>query len=125
MRQLICGVAIGIGSGLLIAAAVILAGDKRDVHRARSNRRRTISRSRATAARSPVRRDYFRIRHTGSCWLLRGHGRFECTLEFATWEQAINQARFRLETLGRYERDLSYNSSLGVSEQAAFPELLS
>ncbi len=61
--------------------------------------------------RAAVRQDYFRIRRVigGSgkgSWLLLGFGRYECALSFQSWEEAMNQARYRIETLSTGEAEL-------------------
>ena len=66
-------------------------------------------RRRSAKENAGVRRDYFRVMRIGSgfdaCWLLQGFGAYECSLRFDTWNQAMNQVRFRLEILGSTRRE--------------------
>jgi hypothetical protein len=68
-------------------------------------------------SQNAARRDYFRISRlqhgTGrGCWMLHGFGRYECVLQFDTWEEAINQARYRLETLGTGDTEPRFTMNL-------------
>ncbi|MBV8808625.1 MAG: hypothetical protein JO033_08120 [Acidobacteriaceae bacterium] len=104
MRHIVQGSSIAIGPAVLLSTAmVVCAGVCWFFSKKRSN----APKRRVSAERRRPRTDYFRLRRIGSGdhadWLLEGFGRFQCSLGFDSWREAMNQVRFRLEMLGMGE----------------------
>ena len=62
-------------------------------------------------AASGERRDYLQItrlrgRDIRPQWLLQGFGRYQCFLLFASWQETMEQATFRMETLAAETAEL-------------------
>ncbi len=99
MRQVIRGGSTNMGAAVLLGGAIAACAGLCWLFSNQAGE----SRRRAAKENSRARRDYFRIVRIGSggeaCWLLEGFGAYECSLRFGSWNEAMNQVRFRLETL--------------------------
>jgi hypothetical protein len=114
LGRLMRAVCLTSGAAVLIGGVVAICVGLERLRRGASD---AALRSGQPARDATVRRDYFRIRRLKggagqACWMLHGFGRYECALEFATWEEAMNQARYRLETLGTGEAELRFTTNL-------------
>ena len=90
LGRILCGVAVASGTAVLVAGALLFG------------RRKPTSFPPAPKQRQ--RQPAFRITRSGGArpqWVLQGFGPYACTLRFDSWQDAMNQARFQLETLGR------------------------
>lgn len=99
MRQGIRGGSTSIGTAALLVAAIAGCAGLCWLFSKKTGE----SRRRGAIQTARARRDYFQIKRIGfdgeACWLLEGFGAYECSLRFDTWNEAMNQARFRLEML--------------------------
>jgi|SRR6185437_7614282 len=114
LGRLMRAVCLTSGAAVLIGSVVAVCVGLEGLRRGASTRPVHSGQASRNAA---TRRDYFRIARlkdgTGQpCWMLHGFGRYDCALEFNTWEEAMNQARYRLETLGTGETEPRFTMNL-------------
>jgi hypothetical protein len=106
LRHIVRGSSLGIGPAVLFSTAMVVCAG---VCWLFSKNRPNAPQGRAAVENGRPRSDYFRIRRIGSGdhahWLLEGFGRFQCSLGFDSWQEAINQVRFRLEMLAMGEAE--------------------
>lgn len=121
LTRVLRGLLIASGTTLLVAGSLALSrrsGRFETVQRSRNAERATESPGPfGTAEFGQERRDYFCISSTRSKdqpqrWLLQGFGRLHCFLFFDTWQAAMDQATFRLESLMHSSSDLVVVSGL-------------
>lgn len=114
LGRLMRAVCLTSGAAILIGGVVAVCVGLERLRRGTSTRPvHSVQASRNAA----TRRDYFRIARLKDgmgqpCWMLHGVGRYDCALQFDTWEEAMNQARYRLETLGTDETEPRFTMNL-------------
>ncbi len=100
MRHIIRDSSMGIGPAVLFSTAMLVCAG---VCWLFSKKKPNAPQHRIVLENRRPRADYFRIRRAGSGdharWLLEGFGKFQCSLGFDSWNEAMNQVRFRLEML--------------------------
>lgn len=114
LGRLLRAVCLASGAAVLIGGVVAVCVGLERLRRGASTRPVHSGQSSRNAA---TRRHYFRIERLKDgmgqvCWMLHGFGRYECALQFDTWEEAMNQARYRLETLGTVEAEPRFTMNL-------------
>jgi hypothetical protein len=111
LKHIVRGLILASGTMVLVAGALALAPG-RQKRRSAGVRATPDCKNRPPEQRAPsTGREYFRITRARSKsgtpqWVLEGFGRYQCFLFFDTWQQAMEQATFRLESLGTETTEL-------------------
>ncbi len=104
LGQVLRGLAIASGALLIWTGAAMAVAAKR-----RGLRTKKVCQAHRSQAQQAVgRANYFEITKSRGTvqqakWVLQGFGRYQCFLLFDSWQEAMDQASFRLESLGSDE----------------------